>query len=155
MSCRQRWSSSTSGDQERNPPCLCSVKKGKKSSIFKSRQLRQVSQSHLRQGHLRHGQPRHDHPRHDHRRHDHLRKKSERRKQKDNARAAKATPAVPAGPPAPPAVIPHVFTSPARQLLQAILPAPSLHSRLLPARTPTQQSSQDPERGGKCGSRPS
>ena len=55
--------------------------------------------------------------------------KSERRKQKDNARAAKATPAVPAGPPAPPAVIPHVSTSPARQLLQAILPALSLHPR--------------------------
>ena len=50
---------------------------------------------------------------------------------------------------------PLLSTSPARQLLQAILPAPSLHSRLLPARTPTQQSSQDPERGGKCGSRPS
>ena len=103
----------------------------------------QVSLGSPDKSHFRHDKPRHGQPR----------KKSERRKQKENARAAayraaKATPAVPAGPPAPPADLPHVSTSPVR-----LANSPSPHSRLSPARIPPQRSSQNRAREGRYGSR--
>ena len=80
----------------------------------------QVSLSSPDQSRYCHGCPHHEQPQ----------KKSERRKQKDNARAAayrvaKATPAVPAGPPAPQANLLNVSTSPARRVTS---PATLSHS---------------------------
>ena len=96
----------------------------------------QVSLGSPDKSHFRHDDPRHGQPR----------KKSERRRKKDNARAAayraaKANPAVPAGPPAPPADLPPVSTSPVRPDNSPAL-RPSHSTRPLP--TFQAVTSQDP-----------